>query len=418
MKIDLLHNKIVKDNITPAFEKCFAENLVPALVERYGDELCAIQMYEDYLADGFVLDGYFYYPLSLLLGGEAARVWIRWDISKKSDFEGGVPYAYSGSGELSFEICDEIPEGFSEKLFGRGIYFEGGCASFKIESASTDKTFLVGKYSQTFVDELNRQISAEIISAFSLAGFEGSSVEIMLVFAPSTYMEHIFAGVTYRRLLISARGCNARDLWIKWSRADGTEPLTVSDNVSADEVIFELGEDVPQKIREKEYRFLVHTSADKYQAAMGRKNITEWRELIKRALKRGELVKVDVVEPSPEKDSEIAAKLQDVLYANAYTPAEEPASVSVEEDINADINALLKGVLGAEEENVSEDIPEPAEKALAEQVAEELEDEACEEPVTAEEIEEQEDNKTSAKEAKKAAKEAKKADKNAGKEKK
>ena len=100
-----------------------------------------------------------------------------------------------GDVNIAFEICDEVPAGFEEKLFGRGVYFEGGCASFKIESVSADKTFLVGKYSQTFVDEMIRQISAEITSEFSLRTFEGSSVEIILAFAPSTYMEHVFSGL-------------------------------------------------------------------------------------------------------------------------------------------------------------------------------------------------------------------------------
>ena len=355
MKIDLLHNKIVSDNLTPAFELSFNEVLLPLLSEKYGEELEAVQMYEDYLADGFTLDGYFYYPLSLVISGEATRTWVRWNVSKKSAFEGGVPYAYVGDGNIAFEICDEVPGGFEEKLMGRGIYFEGGYASFKIEAASPDKTFLVGKYSQTFVDELTRQISAEITSAFSLEGLEGSSIEIILAFAPSTYMEHVFSGVTYRRLLIRARGCGARDLWIKWSRTESFEPLTVSDSVCAEEVTFELGEDVPQKIREKEYRFLVHTSADKYQAAMGRKNITDWRELMKRAIKRGELVKVEVAQPNPEKDSEIAAKLQELLYKNVSAPTEEPVSEVLEENTNSDLAALLKGVLGASDEEETEE---------------------------------------------------------------
>lgn len=388
MKIDLLHNKIIADNITPAFERSFREELLPLLEEAYGETLEAVQMYEDYLADGFLGDGCFYYPLSLVVSGEATRVWVKWNISKKADFEGGVPYAYVGEKPLQFEICDEVPAGFEEKLMGRGIYFEGGCASFRIESASSDKTFLVGKYSQTFVDEMTRQISAEITSAFALEGLEGSSIEIMLVFAPSTYMEHIFSGVTYRRLLIGARGCNARDLWIKWSGTKTLETLTVSDNVSSEEITFELGEDVPQKIREKEYRFLVHTSADKYQAAMGRKNITEWRDLIKRALKRGELVKAEVVTPNPEKDSEIAARLQDVLYANASAPAAEPVAEPADENVNSDLAALLKGVLG---DTVEEPAPEEAVEEIAEESAEEIAEESAIEEVSEEPIAEVEE---------------------------
>ena len=61
MKIDLLHNKIVSENITPAFEQSFNEELLPLLLAEYGDALEAVQMYEDYLADEFLFDGYFYY---------------------------------------------------------------------------------------------------------------------------------------------------------------------------------------------------------------------------------------------------------------------------------------------------------------------------------------------------------------------
>ena len=37
MIIDLIHNKIVASTITEAFEKSVKENLVPALVQKYGD---------------------------------------------------------------------------------------------------------------------------------------------------------------------------------------------------------------------------------------------------------------------------------------------------------------------------------------------------------------------------------------------
>ena len=344
MKIDLLHNKIIKDTVTSSFTDSFSENLVPKLAAKYGDSLLLVQMYEDYISDGFVQDNEFFYPLTLVFEDEIKREWIKWSISNIKNFENGVPYAYVGEEYLDFNLTEDVPFGFEEKLAGRGMYFEGGCVIFNIQSASHDKTFLAGKYSQTFIDEMTRQLTREIERAYSVSGLSESGVELTLVFAPGTYMEHVEGNVTYRRLLITARGCSARDLWIKWTRNNGAVPLTVSDNVTGEEVTFELGEDVPHKVREKEYRFLVRSSSDKYQAAMGRKHITEWRDMIKRAIKRGELVKNEAVAIDHEKNKELTFRLQEVL--TGYTaPETVPASEPQTEEKN-DLAKLLEGVLG------------------------------------------------------------------------
>ena len=347
MKTDLLHNKIIKDTLTDSFVDSFNGNLVPKLVEKYGSSLLSVQMYEDYLGDGFKYDGEFYYPLTLVFSDSVRREWIKWSVSEKKRFIDGVPYSYIGSEPLEINIADTVPSGFEDKLLDRAMYFEGGFAPLTIDSASPDKTFLVGKYSQTFIDEMTRQISQRIEKAFSVSGIENSGVELHLVFAPGTYMEHVVENVTYRRLLITARGCAARDLWIKWTRKNGGVAFTVSDNVSSNEISFELGEDVSHKIREKEYRFLVRSSADKYQSAMGRKNITEWRDMIKRVIKRGELVKQDIPEISPEKNSELAFKLQEVL--TGYTAPVEQTATEPEEKPSNNLEALLKSVLGIEQ---------------------------------------------------------------------
>ena len=351
MKIDLLHNKIIKDTVTSCFTDSFHDVLVPKLVERYGDSLVAVQMYEDYLCDGFVEDNVFYYPLTLVFEDEIKREWIKWNISGKKNFVNGVPYAYIGDDYLEFCFADEVPSGFEEKLVGRGMYFEGGFVTLNIESSSPDKAFLAGKYSQTFIDEMTRQLTGEIERAYSVSGLSESGVELTLVFAPGTYMEHVEENVTYRRLLITARGCSARDLWIKWTRNNGIAPLTVSENVTHEDVTFEIGEDVPHKIREKEYRFLCRVSPDKYQAAMGRKHITEWRDMIKRVIKRGELVKNEVVIPNVDENNELSFKLHEVLMG--YT-APVTESVVEAENENSDIAELLKGVLDAAEADFDE----------------------------------------------------------------
>jgi len=359
MKIDLLHNKIVKDTVSPLFIESFMEGLVPFFEERYGDSLIEIQMYEDYLNDGFLYEGEFYYPLTLVFTDEVRREWIKWRVPDKKRFKGGVPYSYIGKEPLSFEIASPVPEEFVGKLDGRGMYFEGGYTPLNIETTAEDNLFLVGKYSQTFIDEMARQITRGIEEAFSISGLADSTVALTIVFAPGTFMEHTADGYVYRRLLITAKGCGARDLWVKWNKAS-----------SVDDVTFELGEDVPHKIREKEYRYLVHSSTDEYQAAMGRKNVTEWRGLIKRVMKRGEVEINEVISVAPEKQSELTFKLQEVLGFSA--PA-EPAAPEAKKNGNDDLDALLRGVLGvkepkeetasvAEESFVSEDIPTVEEK--------------------------------------------------------
>ena len=397
MKINLLHNKIIKDNVTDAFIKSFNGVLLPALTEKYGDSLTEVQMYEDYLGDGFVYDGEFFYPLTLVFADGARREWIKWKISEKKKFSLSLPYAYVGRDPLEIKIAESVPLEFEEKLVGRAMYFEGGVAPLNIEASIDDKKILIGKYSQTFIDEMNRQISREIESAFAVSGIEESGVELHLVFAPGTYMEHVQDNVTYRRLLLTARACGARDLWIKWSSASRSLPLTVSDHADGDSVKFELGEDVPQKIREKEYRFLVRSSADKYQEAMGRKNITEWRDVIKRVIKRGELVKclaaevevkkpiaptrVEAPEEKPAETNELAFKLQEVL--NGYTA---PVSQESETPVLTDnLSDMLRDVLGIEStQSVQEEEKEEAAKSIFD--LPEITQEISEETETAEEI--------------------------------
>ena len=349
MNINLLHNKIIKDTVTEKFISAFQDRFIPKLTEKYGSQLSDVQMYEDCISDNFISDGYFFYPLTLKVGGETVREWIMWDISEPRDFADSVPFAYVGEGELDILFAENVPEGFNNALRHRASFFEGGYVTFKIQSVSDSKTFLSGKYSQTFIDELTRQISKKIEKLYNVTGIEDSGVELTMVFSPGTYMEHIVENTTYRRLLITARGCAPRDFWIKWTNKRGPGPLTVSDNVTFDDILFDIGEDVPQKIREKEYRFLVHSSADKYQQAMGRRNITEWRDVIKRVIRRGELIKLEASEP----ENELKFKLGEVLAVPENTqtaPAEEAA---VEQADNSDLTALLKSVLGQ-----AEDVPE------------------------------------------------------------
>ncbi len=312
MKINLLHNKIIADTITEEFTASVTAGLIPLIEEKFGsaDEL---QMYEDYIADNFEREGFWYYPMTVVKGESLITAWIKWDVSDKSLFKDGIPYAYVGEGELEFSLAEPDPE-LEDAIEGRSTYFSGDALKLTVgTSARAPELFLCGKYSQSFIDEMARQLTSEIAGAMSVAGLAGSNIELQLIFAPDTFMEHTCENVTYRRLLITDKGCSARDFWIKWTRNDSAVAYSISDHAHGADIVFELGEDVPQKIREKEYRFLVRANTDKYHFSMGRKNITEWRELIKRAVRRGDLEKVIPKIELAEHSSEVHDKLSDIL---------------------------------------------------------------------------------------------------------
>ncbi len=375
MNIDLLHNKIIKDTITDRFVNEILTNLAPQLEELYGDELIGIQMYEDYIADNFIFEGEVYYPLTLVFDNSVLRKWVKWRRTNKLKIPSS-PYSYNGTEPIKFTLCDTVPSEFENKLLGRSMYFESGVVPLNIQSSSNDKTFLSGKYSQTFIDELARQISAEIQKAFNLEGLAQSTLSMVMAFSPETYMEHVVDNVTYRRLLLGAKGCSLRDFWIKWTRVDSAVSYTVSDNVVSSQIIFEIAEDVPQKIREKEYRFLSRTSITKYQNAMGRKNITEWRDLIKRIIKRGEVTVFEVPETESIFD-DINAKLAAALGTTVDSVISEEPIVQ-----NDDINELLKASLMIEDEpeEILEEVEEIEEAEEAEEAEEVEEIEEIEEP--------------------------------------
>ena len=214
--------------------------------------------------------------------------------------------------------------------------------------------FLDGRYSESFLSELARQIEKEIERVMAVKGLSESNIELQLVFAPGTYMEHTSESVTYRRLLLIDDASRPRDFWVKWTRLDGGAAFTVSDEVSPDTVRFELGEDVPQKIREKEYRFLCSANPDKYQAAMGKKTATEWRDIIKRAIKYG-----------------ILTKAEPPVYTPPVIPKAEPiipAPVSNKDGTGEDISARLAELL--ELEDVPEEESEPVKEESFDSIVE------------------------------------------------
>ncbi len=197
-----------------------------------------------------------------------------------------------------------------------------------VKIAATDPAYLTGTYSQAFVREMALQLTAQIESRLMVSGLAKSDIALELVFAPGTYMEHPQGEYTYRRLLVSESGRAIKDLWIRWQRVGEGRNFTVCDDVTCADIRFSLGEDVPQKVREKEYRFLVQADAEQYRTAMGRKNVTEWREIIKRAVKRGTLTKLTIDDKVAEHAGQIKDKLEELLgkMTPAPAPQQEPAA--------------------------------------------------------------------------------------------
>ncbi len=364
MTVDLQHNKIVRETMTDKFAESVRENLVPMLTKKYGEQLLGIQMYEDYISDRFLKGGSWYYPLTLVMEDGPVTEWVRWD-ADKSLYKDATPYSYVGDKLLDFKLATPTEE-FENKLAGRAIYFDNKSMNVRIDAAVPNVTFLAGKYSQTFVDELSRQLTKAVCEAMAVESFEGSTIELALVFAPETYMEHTSENVTYRRILLVDKASAPRDFWIKWTRLDGATAYTVADNVNADNILFEIGEDVSQKIREKEYRCLLRLGKDKYHTAMGRKNVTEWRDVIKRAIRRGELAQINTVIEDTAKSDELNAQLAKLLGTElpASAPA-EPEELKLTDELE---EALRKLTELSDEDNIAEDTP--AEDTLVEEPVE------------------------------------------------
>ena len=386
MNVDFLHNQIIRDTITPAFIDSFNENLLPSLCLKYGESLEYVQFYEDHIKDGMRIGGIFYYPLTIVISGVARTEWISWQVSNYRLYDNFNPFTYKGQEFLTFSFVDNVPAEAQAKILGKPIYSKGNTVPLILNAETEDKTFLAGKYSQGFIDLISSELTEIIEKELAIMGLAGSGVIVEMNFAPGTYMEHIVGNTTYRRLRIKARACSARDLWVKWTRIDGMGTYTISDNVDRSMISFSLAEDVPGKIKEKEYRYLTSESIEKYQHSMGRKNVTEWREMMRRVIRRGEVERyerIKISKPAPEeaeaeKEEEIyeieehaaiskpakAAEVSAVKIPSNYSRdrdditqrlnallgksdvefSEEPKAYA--DSINSDLNELLRGALG------------------------------------------------------------------------
>ena len=250
-----------------------------------------------------------------------------------------------------------------------------GMVKLRIEAAGElDK--VLAKYPRSFLDEMARQLTAEIEGACGVEGLVDSTIELVMSFAPNTYLEHISEAVTYRRLSLMDSVSAPRDFWVKWTRLKGDIEVYSEDNI-----LFELGEDVDQKIREKEYRYLLASGNEKYHNSMGRKKVTEWREVIKRAAKRGEITKIETdFELAPE-TLELEERIADLLGRRAAERAEpEKAEIPFVHSDESEFEAAMASLRNVVE-SVAEVEAEPEIEFVQEEIVMDEPDEIEEEIV-------------------------------------
>ena len=293
-----------------------------------------------------------------------------------------------------------------------------GVVKLRIDAVGGELDKIVDRYPRSFLDEMARQLTKEIETSLGIEGLADSTVELVIPFAPNTYLEHISENLTYRRLNLLDSVSAPRDFWVKWTRLAGDITEYNEENI-----LFELGEDVEQKVREREYRFLLATGNEKYHNSMSRKKVTEWREVIRRAAKRGELTKIETdFELAPE-TLELEERIADLLGKRTAQKAEEKAEVPyIHSDESAFEAAMARMRLVVEEseaeeeeekielieeseseeeiteddlpweENIEEEADEELEEEIEElEIEEELEEEIEEEFELEEEIELEED---------------------------
>ncbi len=250
----------------------------------------------------------------------------------------------------------------------------GGMVKIRIEAVGGDLDRIACRYPVSFMNEMARQLTSAIEEACAVEGLAESSVELVMMFASSTYMEHISGNVTYRRLMLIDAVSAPRDFWVKWTKLDACEGEYTAENI-----LFELGEDVEQNIRQREYKYLLNSGKEKYHNSMSRKKVTEWREVIRRAARRGDVKKIESdFELTPE-TLEIEERIADLLGKRINQKTEQKKEVPYilpEDDDFARAMAKARMVV---EESRSEDSEELTLADIADQIVKESAEEVAEE---------------------------------------
>ena len=252
-----------------------------------------------------------------------------------------------------------------------------GVVKIRIEAVGGDLDRVACRYPASFMNEMARQLTEAIEAATGVTGIADSSVELVMVFAPSTYMEHISGNVTYRRIMLVDAVSAPRDFWVKWTRLEAIEGEYTAENI-----LFELGEDVEQTILQREYKYLLSSGKEKYHNSMSRRKVTEWREVIKRAARRGELSKVESdYELAPE-TLELEARIADLL-GKRIAAREEPEKAEVpyiteDQPVSDEYARALEKARMVVESAVEDEAEELTLSEITEQISD---DESADEPL-------------------------------------
>lgn len=330
MLLQYRHNCILNAVLTEELARALAEAVEPLLVARYGERVHGAMLYEYYAGDAFLSDGRMLYPLSVDLGTHVETAWISWSLAE--GFPEGEPYGYRGDAPLDVRLEDTVRPEAEAAVRGRRTYPVSGALPILVETEGVPVRMLIGNLSQSFVDTMAAAVTALIEQREGVAGLAEAGLELHLVFARDTFMEHTSESTTYRRLILTDGGRTRRDLWVMWERLDGEGAFTVADSPDASDIRFALGEDVSQTVRQKEYRYLLkneNNNTEAYTRAMGRRNVSDWRELIKRAVKRGLLTVTRTKEVPTASDvaaaeaSALADRLSAVMQSSADAPVQD-----------------------------------------------------------------------------------------------
>ena len=185
MKVDLLHNKIISETATPKFIKSVNVNLTSLIGDIYTDAT-GILMYEDYINDGFLEAGRWFYPLTVKRRDTTNVVWVSWSLG--GEYFSRSPYSYEGDELLTFELAEYVPDRFVEAIEGRAHDYDENALKVNVTREGGDPLILSGRYSQTFVDILASQITERISTGLAIEGLTRSDISLELVFAPGSYM--------------------------------------------------------------------------------------------------------------------------------------------------------------------------------------------------------------------------------------
>lgn len=244
MKIEFYHVCLdLYDSGT--FKSCVYEQIPKLIEDKYDKKVDKVLFYTDfYFKDNgylFIDDEYSYYPLTVVFPNRNWETcWIRWKTTPPFELFGKkciYPALLPEEG-VTYELCDEVPEGFKEYIKGKNLYGSHpknrpwGTARYNVNKRMPNE---LGMYSMAFVDALCAQVTTQLqqLTDQKLTSAWEISVESM---APMIKVD----GVSYLRVCIMSRYAEYYYLGVCWNENIGTDAL-----ISTEDINFKLTDDVP-----------------------------------------------------------------------------------------------------------------------------------------------------------------------------